>query len=96
MPPGFDLKKYISFFAGNHWEKNAHGRYDSSETFDEQGIIALSLLDYARFNIIPENTITNCEHCFIESKGMHFVGLNREESHEPYLIYRTKRSKLLL
>ena len=96
MPPNFNLEKYIRFYAGNSWEKNATGIHDKNETFDEQGLIALALSDHQNKLIIPESTITNCEHTYQESHGMHFIGLNRRIVHDPFKIYLSKRSKLFL
>lgn len=96
MPPRFDLEKYIRFYAGDTWEKNALGQHDKNETFDEQGLIALALLDHKNTLIIPQSTISNCEHTYQESHGMHFIGLNRRQVHDPFKIYQSKRSKLFL
>lgn len=93
MPPGFDLQKYINFYSGESWEKNAFGQHEKNETFDEQGIIALALLSYHKRLIIPSTTISNCENNYEECDGMHFISLNRVANHQPYKIYRTKRDK---
>lgn len=84
IPPGFCFEKYINFF-GENWEKNAS---EKSFTFDEQGLIATALLDYPKFVIIPNTTITNCETKFRPAKGMHFIGLNRRQNHRPWKDYQ--------
>lgn len=88
IPPGFDLGKHMMFF-GTKWEQNAH-------TFDEQGLVATSLLNYPRFCIIPSATITNCENGFKRGAGMHFIGLNRTVFHVPYRQYCCERIKFYL
>lgn len=87
IPPGFDLKVWLDFY-GENWEANAN---PASFTFDEQGLIAASLLRYKRFNVIPNDVITDCGTHFLESKGMHFVGLNRQERHKPWNDYLARK-----
>lgn len=96
MPPGFDLKKYIDFHVGPEWEKNALGEHDKSETFDEQGLIAFALSSHPGYLIISGSDITNCEHHLIDGKGMHFIGLNRRQFHEPFRLYQSRKTKLFL
>jgi hypothetical protein len=93
MPPGFDLEPFIRFYAGDEWEKNALHQHDKNETFDEQGIIALALLTYSRYLIIPNKDITNCELQLTPSKGNHFIGLNRRKFHYPFRLYRSLKQK---
>lgn len=95
MPPEFNLQKYIDFYI-KKWEINALGEHSESKTFDEQGLIAISLLNYPSFAIIPETSVTICEREFKKSKGMHFIGLNRRRHHRPFQLYQTRRSKLYL
>ncbi len=94
MPPRFDLQKYINFHIREEWELNALGEHKKSVTFDEQGLIALALLDYPNYEIISNNVIANCEYHLIEAKAMHFVALNRRQFHRPYRQYKFKNLKL--
>lgn len=96
MPPGFNLQKWIDFLAGPAWEKNAFGEHDKSETFDEQGIVACALLNHRGFHIIPDTSITNCEHHLIEGKGYHFISLNRQKIHHPFRLYQCRNWKVFL
>ena len=102
MPPGFDLQKHIDFFMGEEkpmgisWEPNAHGEHEGNFTFDEQGLIATALLNNPRFTIIKEATITNCERRFIKSKGMHFIGLNKNKRHAPFIEYCLSKARINL
>lgn len=95
MPPGFDLNKYVELYAGDTWEKNAFGNHDKNETFDEQGIIALALLDFNHI-IVPKETITNCEKKLQLSHGCHFIGLNRQIHHYPFSLYKINKKKIHL
>ena len=92
-PPGFNLNKYVKFFGGIAWEENVANR---SKTFDEQGIVALALLQYKKFAIIPDTSVTNCEMKLINGKGLHFVGVNRNKFHEPFRLFRSRLSKIHL
>jgi hypothetical protein len=94
MPPGFDLESFVRFYSGENWEKNAFYQHDKSETFDEQGIVALALLSHPDYLIIPNKTVANCEHVFTEAKGNHFIGLNRRNFHGPFRLYRSLSQKL--
>lgn len=96
MPPGFDLSRYCDFYLRDQWEMNAVGEYRESKTFDEQGLIALSLLDHPKFAIIPNTTITNCERNYTEAAGHHFIGVNRKEQHRPFTLYRASQRRLFL
>lgn len=96
MPPNFDLRKYINFYAGGEWEKNALYENDKSETFDEQGLVALALIDYNKYIIIPKTTVTACSLQLKFGSAMHFMGLNRSEFHPPYRLYRSLDKKLYL
>lgn len=96
MPPGFDFEKFVRFYAGDAWEKNALYEHDQSETFDEQGLVALALLSHKHYLIIPSSTITNCEHRLIEGNGFHFIGLNRREFHGPFRLFLSQNKKLYL
>lgn len=96
MCPDFDLYKYVNFYCQRDWEINALGEYEQSKTFDEQGLIALSMLDYPRHIIISNTTITNCERELKISNGMHFIGLNRRSHHRPFIEYKTSKIKLYL
>lgn len=96
IPPHFDLESYIKFYAGKEWEKNALNQYDKSETFDEQGIVALALLNHYRYIIIPSDTITKCEHNLVHGQGHHFIGLNRRKYHSPFRLYQSMSRKLFL
>jgi hypothetical protein len=93
MPPNFDLERYVNFYANKPWEENALGVHADSKTFDEQGIVALALLDYQKTLIIPKSSITNCEHQYIPSDGMHFIGLNRRNFHRPYKEHQNRLRK---
>jgi hypothetical protein len=96
MPPGFNFEKYINFHVHTEWEENATGKHAASKTFDEQGLVAFALLNYHRYIIIPETTVTNCENNLIHGKGLHFIGLNRDEFHEPYRVFKSKLQKIYL
>lgn len=96
MPPHFNFKKYLNFYVTSDWEQNAHGPHEASKTFDEQGIVALALLSYGRFVIIPEAILTNCERHLIHGKALHFVGLNRSQYHEPYRIFKSNFRKMFM
>lgn len=96
MPPNFDLSQYVKFYAGDAWEKNALYEHDKSETFDEQGLVALALLNYPKFHIISSKEVTNCENQLILGKGNHFIGLNRRKFHSPYRLYKSLNRKLYL
>lgn len=94
MPPYFSLEKYIRFYCNKNWEVNALGEYAASKTFDEQGLIALALLDYDKHIIIPKTSVTNCERELVLAKAMHFIGLNRKKRHSPFLSYKNLKMKL--
>lgn len=99
MPPGFDFEKYIKFYATQPWELNAKGEHAASKTFDEQGLVAIALLNYTRSVIISSTAITNCERHWVQGsdcKGYHFIGLNRWENHEPYKLYRNSKIRMHL
>lgn len=96
MPPNFELKKFIKFYSGEEWQKNALNQYNASETFDEQGIIALALLSNSRYIIIPNTIITNCENDLIEGDGFHFIGLNRKKFHRPFRLFKSLNKKLFM
>lgn len=96
MPPEFNLQKYVDFYCKKDWELNAHGQHEQSKTFDEQGLVALALLNYRKHAIIPATSVTNCEHELVQSKGMHFIGLNRRPYHRPFALYRSQTKKLYL
>jgi hypothetical protein len=96
MPPGFDLKKYVDFYCQTDWELNAHGQHKESKTFDEQGLVAIALLNYKKHVIIPATTVTNCERELLMSNGMHFIGLNRRSFHRPFALYRSRNIKFHL
>lgn len=95
MCPGFNLQSYVDFYADKPWEENAKGPYEASKTFDEQGLTALGLLSYPHI-IIPQTSITNCEHELVKGKGHHFVGVNRNKFHRPFRLYQCKEIKLYL
>lgn len=90
IPPGFNLQKYLDFF-GETWENNVSDR-KLSFTWDEQGLIASSLLSYKKFAIISNKVITNCAKKLNMAQGMHFIGLNREKHHRPWLEYKYRKS----
>ena len=96
MPPKFSLDKYVNFYCKSEWEINAHGIHKESKTFDEQGLIALALLNYHKFVIISNTSVTNCERQLEISKAMHFIGLNRIAHHRPYKLYRSLNTKIHL
>ena len=96
MPPGFDLYKYVNFYFQTDWELNARGEYEASKTFDEQGLIALALLNYRKYVIISNASITNCERELKMAKGMHFIGLNRRPHHHPFIMYKNLKTKFYL
>ncbi len=96
MPPKFDFKKYVKFYSGTEWQKNALYEHDKSETFDEQGLVALALLDHPRYVIIPNIVVTNCEKRLIPGKGYHFIGLNRRRFHQPFRLYNSLNCKIHL
>ncbi len=94
MPPGFDLQKFIDFYGGENWEKNAFGDHDLNETFDEQGLVAFALSSYGKSVTIPASSVTNCEHFLVEGKGHHFIGLNRRQYHSAYRLFKSRSRKL--
>jgi hypothetical protein len=96
MPPNFQLEPYVRFYAGKAWEKNAINQHDKNETFDEQGLIALALLNHSRYLIIDNRTITNCEHHLVDGKGHHFIGLNRVKHHSAFALYQSLKQKIHL
>ena len=96
MPPGFNLHKYVDFYCQSDWEINALGEYKESKTFDEQGLVALALLNYPKYVIIPETSVTKCERELVISKAMHFIGLNRRFYHRPFAEYKSLSKKLYL
>lgn len=96
MPPSFDLERFVKFYAGDRWEKNALYQHDKSETFDEQGLVALALLSHAYYIIIPNTVVTNCEYHLNEGAGYHFIGLNRSNFHAPFRLYKSRSVKLYL
>jgi hypothetical protein len=96
IPPGFDLKRYVDFYAGNEWKKNANNEHARNETWDEQGLIAFALLNYPRSVIIPRTVITNCEYHLVDGKGFHFIGLNRRQYHRPFRTWKHKTTKIHL
>lgn len=96
MPPNFNLAKYIDFYVGTEWEINAKGEYAESRTFDEQGLVAISLLNYKNFVIIPNTSVIICEREYKKGSGMHFIGLNRKKHHRPFQIFKTHRNKFYL
>ena len=83
LNPGFDFSAYVKRHAGKNWEENATGIHAASKTFDEQGLVALILSNQKHF-LIPNTAITNCERKLVAGKGMHFIGLNRWDRHDPY------------
>lgn len=96
MPPGFDLHKYVDFYCHSDWELNALGEHKENKTFDEQGLVAIALLNYSNYVIIPSTSVTNCERELALAKGMHFIGLNRRPFHRPFALYRSINTKLYL
>lgn len=96
MPPRFDFSKYVNFYAGDAWEKNAFHEHDRSETFDEQGLVALALLSYNQYLLIPNTIVTNCKDRILNGKGLHFIGLNRRQFHSPFQLFRSQSKKLHL
>lgn len=87
VPPGFDLKKYIDFY-GRNWENNCP---HSGFTYDEQGLVAIALLDHPHYTVISRKVVTNCELHYQPSAGMHFSTLNRSKKHLPYLRYKYRK-----
>lgn len=85
IPPGFNLNKFIQFY-GDNW----------SGHFNEQGLVAMALLSSKKYIIIPNNKITNCETRFKPASGMHFVGLNRSEKHQPWSDYKLCKTPIYL
>jgi len=96
MPPGFNLDNFVRFYAGSGWEMNAEGEYAASKTFDEQGLVAIALLSYPSYVIIPTTSVTCCERDFVEGDGMHFIGLNRRFHHRPFQLFKTHRRRFHL
>lgn len=96
MPPGFNFQKYINFHVRQDWEENAYGIHAASKTFDEQGIVATSLLSNDKFVIIPEESLTNCQNQLIPGKALHFVSLNRNKVHEPFRLFKSTLRKMYL
>lgn len=96
MPPKFNIKSYIDLFAGVEWENNALGEHKESYTFDEQGLVAFSLLSYHSCIIIPNSIIVDCGNFLQSGKGYHFMTLNRREFHRPYRLYKSMSKKIYL
>ena len=96
MPPNFSLQKYVNFYCRTDWVKNALGSNKESITFDEQGLVALSLLDYHNFLIIPNTSVTNCEHNLKIADAMHFIGLNRRSFHRPFSEFKLYNTRMYL
>lgn len=96
MPPNFDLASFVKFYAGSEWEKNALYEHDKNETFDEQGLIALALLSYKHYIIIPNKKITHCEYALKKGQGYHFIGLNRTKFHSSFRLYQSLNKKIYL
>jgi hypothetical protein len=96
MPPNFNFQKYVNFYSGTSWEINAFGPHAASKTFDEQGLVAIALLSYRKFAIIKGTSVTNCERRLIQGKGLHFVGVNRNEFHEPFRLFKSEIRKMHL
>lgn len=96
MPPGFNFQQHIETHIGSGWEKNAYGEHAQNETFDEQGLVALALLNYPRYVIIPRSCIVDCEQNWHQAKGYHFIGLNRREFHRPFSLYQCRNIKFFL
>lgn len=95
MPAGFDLGNYVEFYGGKEWQINATGENAASASFDEQGLVALALLNYKNC-IIPESVLTRCERELILGKAMHFIGLNRRPYHRPYQEWKSLQKRLYL
>lgn len=93
--PFFDLKAYMDFYT-NTWNENAGYENESSVTFDEQGLIALSLLSHKKYFLIKNTTVTKCDVNYKKSKGMHFIKLNRKRLHSPFAEYINETTKLFL
>lgn len=85
IPPHFDLNKralkIIKKLNITSWENR----------FDEQGLIAATLLEYCPYHIIPLTTVPILEPNFSLDKlttesccGYHFVKVNYEQSHEAW------------
>ena len=96
MPPGFKLHKYIDFLIHQQWEENAVGEHTANVTFDEQGLVAFALLNYRKYVIIPNASVTNCERQLIKGNGLHFVGLNKNEFHAPFRLYKSQKVRMFL
>lgn len=96
MPPKFNFQKYVNFYSGDQWEINAFGLHAASKTFDEQGLVAIALLSYRKIAIIKETSVTNCETHLILGKGLHFVGVNRNQFHMPFRLFKSKIRKMYL
>lgn len=94
LPPKFDLNKFIKFYVGDRWEQNALNSNAKSFTFDEQGLVALALLSYKKYIIIPNTVITDCGTTLRIAKAMHFMGLNRTGFHRPYRLFRSYSRKM--
>lgn len=93
LPPHFNLKKYIDMYV-DEWEINATGIYSQSKTFDEQGIVALALLNHPNFVIIDNETIVDCRSQLKLAKGIHFIGINRNAYHPAFLVFRSMLRKI--
>ena len=90
VPPYFDFEKHVkNHIIGKDWEKNAHGEYEESGTFDEQGLVAL-ILGSQKHILINKKTINNCERIYVPAKGNHFIGLNRK-NFEPFKSFSLKQ-----
>ncbi len=96
MPPQFDLQSYINHFGGKAWQKNAFGYNDSSETFDEQGLVALALSQYPQLCVVSKHDILDSRYVYEKSKGNHFIGLNRSIHHIPFRVFYSENSQIFL
>lgn len=96
IPPKFDMKNFIDFYVGSEWENNASHEHAKNITWDEQGLVALALLNYHKNLTIPNTCITNCEHHLVNGKGLHFVALNRRNFHSPFRLWHSRNCKIHL
>ena len=94
LPPHANFESFVDYYV-NEWQINSGYGHEFSKTFDEQGIMALYLMQQKDKIYISKNTLTKCETKFVEGKGFHFIKLNRKGFHEPFANYFNKYKKIL-
>jgi hypothetical protein len=96
MPPNFDFEKKIKKIHKGNWIQNR-----KKELFDDQGIIAGSLLSYPQKIIISNDVIFNYNTFLKDNmpshiKGIHFINANTIGKHIGWNEFLKKTSKIYL